>query len=342
MQPHELPLFLSAVPDPMLIVDGDGRVSGANPAALDVFGAWIIGHSYVAALRQPALLAQVDRVLNGADHGESQYGIHDPAGDTSYRVRITGRHPGAILHFSDISHIGAAEESRRDFVANVSHELRTPLTALMGFIETLQGAARDDPEARARFLKIMASEAERMNRLVADLLSLSQVESEQRLRPEESVDLREVLEAACAALKLKAEERDVTLRITGLEGQLPLSVDRDQLTQVFVNLIENAVKYGRAGQPVILHVTEATGQPRARGPMVQVDVIDRGEGIEAVHLPRLTERFYRVDSHRSREMGGTGLGLAIVKHILYRHRGQLKIRSIPGQGSTFSVLLPRQ
>jgi two-component system, OmpR family, phosphate regulon sensor histidine kinase PhoR len=341
MVPDPLATLLAAVPDPMLALDGDGRITQANPAALAMFGSWIIGRSHIAALRQPALLAQIDAVLNGKESAESRYSSHDPAGDTLSRVHITGQTPGAILHFSDISHIGEAEGLRRDFVANVSHELRTPLTALMGFIETLQGAARDDAEARARFLKIMQAEAARMNRLVADLLSLSQVESNQRQRPGETVDLRGVLEAACAGLKLTARENGATLTITGLDGPVPLPGDTDQLTQVFVNLIENALKYGGAGQPVTLHVSHHPGASRALGPMLQVDVIDQGDGIDAAHLPRLTERFYRVDEHRSRAMGGTGLGLAIVKHILNRHRGQLKIRSTPGQGSIFSVLLPK-
>ncbi len=341
MQPDALAQFLAAVPDPMLVVDGEGRIARANPAAQAMFGAWIIGRNHIAALRQPALLEQIDAVLQGKPWAESRYVSHDPAGDTLSRVRITAQSPGAILHFSDISHIGEAEERRRDFVANVSHELRTPLTALMGFIETLQGAARDDPEARARFLGIMQQEAARMNRLVADLLSLSQVESNERQRPRETVDLRPVLEAAFAALKPKADEYGAMLEITGLQGPVQLPGDGDQLTQVFVNLVENALKYGGAGQTVTLDITEIPGPSQSRGPVVCIDVIDRGEGIDLVHLPRLTERFYRVDGHRSRAMGGTGLGLAIVKHILNRHRGQLKIRSTPGQGSTFSVLLPK-
>ena len=341
MASDPLATILAAVPDPMLILDGEGRIAWANPAALALLGSWIIGRSHIAVLRQPALLAQIEAVLKGQESAESRYTSPDPSGDRLLRVRITGQPAGAILHFADISHIGEAQGLRRDFVANVSHELRTPLTALMGFIETLQGAARDDPEARARFLGTMQAEAARMNRLVADLLSLSQVESNQRQRPEEIVDLRAILETACAGLNLAARDHGTTLTITGLEGPLPLPGDADQLTQVFVNLIENAMKYGGAGRPVTLHVSQHNGGLRARGPMRRVDVIDQGDGIEAAHLPRLTERFYRVDEHRSRAMGGTGLGLAIVKHILNRHRGQLKIRSMPGQGSIFSVLLPK-
>ena len=340
MQPQELTLFLSAVPDPMLIVDGDGRVSGANPAALDVFGAWIIGHSYVAALRQPALLAQIDRVLNGADHGESQYGIHDPAGDTAYRVRITGRHPGAILHFSDISHIGAAEESRRDFVANVSHELRTPLTALIGFIETLQGPARDDPSARERFLNIMAAEAGRMNRLVGDLLSLSRVESEERVRPTGQVDVGALIVSVIGTLKPLADEGGIQVELEQPATPVSITGDHDQLSQVFTNLIENALKYGGSGGRVTVRISPSGHDPALRTTGVQIQVTDNGPGIDPIHLPRLTERFYRADSHRSREVGGTGLGLAIVKHIVNRHRGRLTVTSELGQGAVFTVILP--
>jgi len=340
--PDPLAQVLAAIPDPMLVVAGDGLISEANPAALSMFGDWIIGRSHVAALRQPALLAQIEAVLNGAGPADSRYSQQDATGERLYHVRITGQALGAILHFADISHIGAAAGLRRDFVANVSHELRTPLTALMGFIETLQGAARDDPQARARFLTIMQDEAQRMNRLVADLLSLSKVEAEERQRPGGSVDLRRVIEAACEALKPQAERLGARFEITGLLGPLPLPGDADQLTQVFLNLAENALKYGRPAQVVTLDISESSGPARAGTGGLRVDVIDQGAGIDAAHLPRLTERFYRIDSHRSREMGGTGLGLAIVKHILNRHRATLKISSIPGQGSTFSVLLPKE
>ena len=342
MDADPLSQLLAAIPDPMLVVGGDGAISQANPAALALFGTWIVGRSHVAALRQPSLLAEIGAVLNGADAAIGRYSRQEATGDRLFTVRITGQPPGAILHFADISHIDAAADLRRDFVANVSHELRTPLTALMGFIETLQGAARDDPAARARFLEIMQEEAQRMNRLVADLLSLSRVEAEERQRPADTVDLRRVLEAACEGLQPQAQGLGSRLEITGLQGPLLVPGDADQLTQVFLNLAENALKYGKAGQLVTLNVTETAGSARGGRPMLRVDVTDQGEGIEAAHLPRLTERFYRVDSHRSQAMGGTGLGLAIVKHILNRHRGQLKIRSVLGQGSTFSVFLPRR
>jgi two-component system phosphate regulon sensor histidine kinase PhoR len=247
---------------------------------------------------------------------------------------------GVLAAFEDITDMEQAGQMRRDFVANVSHELRTPLTALLGFIETLKGAAREDPVARARFLDIMEREAERMNRLVRDLLSLSRVEAEERVRPTERIDIVAHLGLAVAALRQVADQAGVTVELVGEAGPVVVLADPDQMTQVFQNLIENAVKYGGSGGIVTVRVTREERDISLRGPAVRIDVIDKGEGIDAIHLPRLTERFYRVDSHRSREQGGTGLGLAIVKHIVNRHRGRFRIDSEKGSGSTFSVILP--
>ena len=229
---------------------------------------------------------------------------------------------------------------RRDFVANVSHELRTPLTALMGFIETLSGPAKDDPEARARFLGIMSGEAERMNRLVGDLLSLSRVEAEERVRPTQAVNLTDVLQTALRNLNPLAVDNDVTLTPVFGTEPMPLRGDADQLLQVFTNLIENAIKYGGEGKNVEITAEIQQHDSALRGPSARITVTDQGPGIDPVHLPRLTERFYRADNHRSRTLGGTGLGHAIVKHILNRHRGRLKITSTPGEGASFCVILP--
>lgn len=230
---------------------------------------------------------------------------------------------------------------RRDFVANVSHELRSPLTVLSGFIETLQGSARDDAEARARFLAIMQQEAQRMNRLVGDLLSLSKVEANERIRPREQVAMGDVLRTTLAALRPQIEENGIAVDFDDRGGGATLLGDRDQLVQVFHNLIENAIKYGGAGGRVGLALRAHDRWPGFTGPVLAVAVSDNGEGIDPIHIPRLTERFYRIDSHRSRQMGGTGLGLAIVKHIVNRHRGRLGIESTRGQGTTFLVVLPR-
>jgi two-component system phosphate regulon sensor histidine kinase PhoR len=350
---------MNAVPEPMLHLAANGQVLSANAAARALLGNWIEGRSCATVLRQPALLNRVEAVQAGAPAGEARMQITDQTGETQYLVRITpmgerdARAGGyaLILHFTDITHLREAEEMRRDFVANVSHELRTPLTAVLGFIETLRGPAKDDTAARDRFLGIMEGEARRMNRLVSDLLSLSRVESQERQRPSGEVDLKAVLEGVIAAMKPTAEDQGSQLELV-LEPADPMLLmgsagdgyrlkgDRDQLMQVFLNLTENALKYGGAGRPVTLRLGWQEGSGNLKGPVLRAEVIDRGDGIDPLHLPRLTERFYRVDTHRSRAMGGTGLGLAIVKHIVNRHRGRLRIESVQGKGSTFSVLFP--
>ena len=228
---------------------------------------------------------------------------------------------------------------RADFVANASHELRTPLASLKGYVETLQGSAKDDADARERFLKIMAEQAERMSRLVDDLLSLSRVEMREYLPLSDEVELGVVLTEVAQTLEPLAKRAGVTLTLSRSDGEAIVRGDRDELLQVFQNLVQNAVKYGRSGGKVDIRMTRepaASGRPEG----FRVDVTDDGPGIAPQHLPRLTERFYRVNVAASREKGGTGLGLAIVKHILNRHRGALLIASKLGQGSTFSVSLP--
>jgi two-component system phosphate regulon sensor histidine kinase PhoR len=355
--------LIEAVPEPMLHLDAAGLIVASNAAARGVLGDWIRGRSYATVLRQPSILGRIESVQADGTAGEARFELADNAGSTQFRVRITalgapgdgaaGRPAGAgryplLLHFTDITHLREAEEMRRDFVANVSHELRTPLTAVLGFIETLRGAAKDDPAARDRFLSIMEDEARRMNRLVSDLLSLSRVESEERMRPSDLVDIGAVLKGTVAAMRPTAEltgnEILFSSRIAaegeGTEARGLIHGDRDQLMQVFLNLTENALKYGGPNRPVELSLMREDGSGSLKGKVIRVDVTDRGDGIDPQHVPRLTERFYRVDTHRSRAMGGTGLGLAIVKHIVNRHRGRLRITSQKGSGSTFSVLFP--
>ena len=347
MARNTLSAALNAVPDPMLFIGSGGMIELSNPAGEALFGVWIRGRSYVTALRQPALLGEIDLVLRGNRPSETRYIKSDQTGETQFRVMISpiaetdAGQAGVILHFTDITHLREAEEMRRDFVANVSHELRSPLTAVLGFVETLRGPARNDAEARDRFLEIMEQQALRMNRLVGDLLSLSRVEAEERVRPSDEVDLRDVISGVLTTLRPQAEDQGSALELVSEPGDYRIRGDRDQLTQVFTNLAENALKYGGKGRPVTVRMETGEGRGSMRGPVVRAEVIDRGDGIDPLHLPRLTERFYRIDSHRSREMGGTGLGLAIVKHIVNRHRGRLRISSDKGVGSTFTVVLPR-
>jgi two-component system phosphate regulon sensor histidine kinase PhoR len=243
----------------------------------------------------------------------------------------------AVVVLSDRTRERAVERMRADFVANVSHELRTPLTSLIGFIDTLRGPAADDPPAQQRFLGIMAEQAGRMNRLIDDLLSLSRIELIEHQPPSGTVGLNELVARLVAGFEPRLKERSVTLDLR-LPSNVPAVIgDADQLTQLLQNLLDNAVKYGREGGTVRLDVAAA---PSGR-PGVTVTVADQGAGIPREHLPRLTERFYRVDTSRSRAAGGTGLGLAIVKHIVNRHRGQLSIESEEGIGTTVSVWLPQ-
>ncbi|MGB8811945.1 MAG: ATP-binding protein [Paracoccaceae bacterium] len=336
--------LLAGIPLPAILINADEQVSAANPAALVLLGASAVGRHFLLSLRQPSVGDGITQALRHETPSVARYVLTGPTQDTTYRVTISPvpdrARINALCVFEDISELEQMGQMRRDFVANVSHELRTPLTALLGFIETLQGAARDDPTARTRFLGIMHREAERMNRLVRDLLQLSRVESEERVRPTERVDLRALVGAAIATLTPMATTSGVTIEKITDDGDFTIPAEPDQLTQVFHNLIENAVKYGLPGKRVTVRLSHVARDPGLRGPAVMIEVIDRGEGIDPVHLPRLTERFYRVDNHRSREKGGTGLGLAIVKHIVNRHRGRFRIDSTLGQGSVFSVVLP--
>lgn len=332
--------LVSALPLPVVVIAQDRRIVAANDQAQALFGPGLAGRHYVMALRQPVLQTGVEAVLTDNRPGQVRLvRARSTGGDEVFRVTLAplADPPGAVATFEDVTESEQVGQMRRDFVANVSHELRTPLTALSGFIETLRDAARDDPAARDRFLGIMAREAGRMNRLVQDLLNLSRVEAAERQRPTSRVDLQEVLATTLGSLRPLAEEADVRIEVSAMPGPVPLVADHDQVVQVLSNLIENAVKYGGSGGVVTIALVP---DRLPWGAAIRIDVIDRGEGIDPVHLPRLTERFYRVDGHRSREMGGTGLGLAIVKHIVNRHRGRMRIDSVPGKGSVFSVLLP--
>jgi two-component system phosphate regulon sensor histidine kinase PhoR len=242
-----------------------------------------------------------------------------------------------LLTFRDLTPLRRAEEMRADFVANASHELRTPLAALSGFIETLQGPAREDAKARERFLDIMQEQARRMARLIDDLLSLSRIELNAHRQPDTPIDLAPIVGQVVDSLQTLARDRAVMVNVEAA-GALRVLGDRDELVRVFENLVENALKYGASGKRVDIRLAPAKGLDGE--PEAQVSVRDYGPGIAPEHLPRLTERFYRVDVRESRALGGTGLGLALVKHILNRHRGRLSIESTLGAGATFIVHLP--
>ena len=334
--------LLSALPMPAIAIDGAERILAANSEACTLVGQGIEGRNFVTILRQPALVETIEATLRDSRPRVSRYLSNDGVQDTTFQVsvRVVASARVILLTFTDVTHVEQAGQMRRDFVANVSHELRTPLTALMGFIETLRGPARSDEAARDRFLDIMEGEAGRMNRLVGDLLSLSRVEGDERIRPREQTNLTDILRSVLRTLQPLAEEAGVVLEKDFEEAPVVITGDSDQLMQVFTNLVENAIKYGASGERVIVSMATSDRDPALRAPGVRVHVTDFGPGIDPVHLPRLTERFYRADSHRSRALGGTGLGLAIVKHIINRHRGRLRVESDLGSGAQFTVVLP--
>lgn len=333
---------LNGVPMPILWLEDVDRIVLANEAAQGLLGPNIEGRRVSDVLRHPDFHAALDDCLRKDQRLVVRMALTTITGSAMFDVQFTptGQARGSVVAFSDQTAIEQATAIRRDFVANVSHELRTPLTALVGFIETLRGAARDDEAARDRFLSIMEREAGRMIRLVSDLLSLSRVEAEEHRRPSDIVEMSSLLNTVLATQRDQARAAGVALELNIPEGNFNVLGDSDQLHQVFHNLVENGVKYGGSGGKLSVVVRRLEREPKLRGPAVVIEVQDQGEGIDPIHLPRLTERFYRVDSHRSREKGGTGLGLAIVKHIVNRHRGRLRIDSERGIGSKFSVILP--
>lgn len=328
---------LAGLPLPALMIGADERISGCNSAALVLLGAGLVGRHHAFVLRQPEVLQAISAALRSRVLAEARHVIPGPSHEVTHRVTAAPVGQSVLCTFEDLSDREQMDAMRRDFVANVSHELRTPLTSVLGFIETLRGPARDDAAVRDRFLATMQTEAERMVRLVRDLLQLSKVEAQERQRPTDRHDVARLIFSAAQSLRPMAEAAKVRLVLAGLDDPVEIFADPDQITQVATNLIENAIKYGGAGKEVQVTLTHESSP---RGPKVRFAVKDQGEGIESFHLPRLAERFYRVDGHRSREKGGTGLGLAIVKHIAHRHRGRLVIDSVVGQGSSFAVLLP--
>jgi two-component system phosphate regulon sensor histidine kinase PhoR len=336
-------VLLQAMPIAAVWVDASERIGALSPAALGLFGDTAIGRHYITVFRQPGLLDAIEQAFQKQETTSATYLTTEARRDITLQASCTPTQDGSgiLICFEDRTEMEEASQMRRDFVANVSHELRTPLTALLGFMETLRGAARDDAEARNRFLGIMEREANRMNRLVGDLLSLGRVEAEARIRPTEEVDFAAIITSVMGTLRPLAEENDITLKKDG-QGPMFLPGDADQLAQIVTNLLENAVKYSPASTSVTLTLSRTQHHPMLRGSAVVLEVADQGEGIDEIHLPRLTERFYRIDDHRSREVGGTGLGLAIVKHIVNRHRGRLRIESKKGQGSVFTVILPAE
>jgi two-component system, OmpR family, phosphate regulon sensor histidine kinase PhoR len=331
------------LPDPLVLLDSSGRVMFANTAMRGIIGVAPERKHISSLLRMPPILEAIRRTAASGESTSVEFSIPVPVQRhyQAYAARIGADPSVTILLLHDLTAMKRAEQMRADFVANASHELRTPLAALTGFIDTLKGHAKDDLPAREQFLGIMTVEAERMRRLIDDLLSLTRIEQNEHVPPSGEVSLESILREAVAALTPLAGADAMTLEISAAKN-LPQAVgERDELIQIFQNLIHNAIKYGRQGGHVWITLSQGF-IPGGRGAdlMLIVAVRDDGEGIPSDSVPRLTERFYRVDVKRSREKGGTGLGLAIVKHIVNRHQGKLVIESKAGVGSTFTVYLP--
>ena len=361
--------ILTTFPDPLLLINARREIVDANAAARELFGESLVRRDLSVAIRNPGILDAADGVLRGSEGAVIEFEVAAPVerqfsarvlalprakialedesvvelGEQDRDLEIFPVDPGlqdrerpvALIVLHDLTALKRTEQMRVDFVANASHELRTPLSALLGFIETLQGPAAEDYDAQKRFLAIMHEQAARMTRLVEDLLSLSRIEMNEHLVPTSHISIASILNNLIQSLELKAAARSITMELRlGGSGQEVVG-DSDELLQVFQNLIDNALKYGRPNSTV----TISTGPSSRIRSGLAISVSDQGDGIPRMHLPRLTERFYRVDTARSRRLGGTGLGLAIVKHIVNRHRGFLEIDSEIGVGSVFTVHL---
>ena len=332
---------IAALPDPLVLINERREVVRQNAAAQALLGDHVLRRDLAVALRQPGLLAAVDAVLAGGPGRLVEFDLGSPV-ERHLSARIdplpARTEDGVVLLVSlhDLTSVKRVEQMRADFVANASHELRTPLSTLVGFIETLHGPARDDEDARVKFLAIMQQQASRMARLVEDLLSLSRIEMNEHLPPTTPINVVTVLRHVGQTLELKAAARGMSIDYDIADDPAKVVGDADELAQLFQNLIDNAIKYGEARHGDH-HRRRAVGGAFATASRSRCAT--RARVLPATHLPRLTERFYRVDTARSREIGGTGLGLAIVKHIINRHRGQLEIDSEIGEGTVFTVHL---
>lgn len=344
MPPGAGQALLNRLPTPLLLISQSGRVIFANPAAREAMPRLQTGGHFAHLIRAPAFVEALSATLADGLERAVGFSLHDKS-ERFIEARaallapesVFGPEPLALVQIEDRTDARRTDQMRSDFIANASHELRTPLASIVGYIETLQNHARDDPVARERFLAIMAREAGRMQRLVDDLMSLGRIEMTEHLRPGELRSLEDIAAEGAAALMPAAKQAGVDLQVDLEPGGSPVLCVPDQLAQVFANLIDNAVKYGGSGGTV--RVGRAEPSP-AHPSRCGITISDTGPGIAREHIPRLTERFYRVSVTSSRNKGGTGLGLAIVKHILNRHEGRLEITSTPGKGSTFTVWLP--
>jgi two-component system phosphate regulon sensor histidine kinase PhoR len=335
-------LFADALPDPAIVLDRRSVVFHLNAAARQQFPAVIADAPLAFTLRAPSVLGAIETVRS--TNAPQTIELHQSVpNETWHRVTIAPLAPGdpvndgaLVITMHNLTEGKRLESLRSDFIANASHELRTPLTSLVGFIDTLLGPAANDKEARERFLGIMRGQAGRMAKLIEDLLSLSRIEMRQHVRPTAPVELGGLVREVAEGLNKLAADSGTRLVLAVPGEPIVVPGDRDELYEVVENLVENAIKYGGEGGDIELSLGPATSR---QGYCAAITVADHGPGVAAEHVPRLTERFYRVDAESSRKKKGTGLGLAIVKHIVTRHHGLLSIKSQPGEGTRVEVLL---
>lgn len=326
-------LWLNALPDGAMIVQANGKVVAANPMARDILQIDPTGLDATSIVRSPAFALTLNSVALDALPESIDIEFHGrPPRQVNAYISPLSDSGQILVVLRDLTREQAIEKMRSDFVANASHEMRTPLATIIGTIETLQGAAKNDAKARDMFLSTMLSQAHRMKRLIDDLLALSRIELNEHVRPVGKVAILSILKQAKANLARQAAEANLSVELSG-DPDILVAGDPDELLQVAQNLLENAIKYGAEGGRIELRCDR-------HGKNAIFSVRDFGKGIAEMHLPRLTERFYRVNTQESRQRGGTGLGLAIVKHIVLHHRGKLDVVSAPGHGSTFTVSIP--
>lgn len=342
---RSLKAMADALSYPAYLIGADGKLRYVNNAGDAAFGPAAIGEPVSYKFRNPVLARVIAEAIEKSERREAEYQDEVPQQRWFHMdIAPVPNARGArnteffLLSFLDLTQIKRADQMRSDFIANASHELRTPLASVRGFIETIKGPAADDPAAIEQFLTVMLEQAERMSRLIDDLLSLSRIEMKAHVPPQEEVDLVGVLGHVCDSLEPMALAQDITLNRQIDEPGLVIRGDHDELIQVFENLLENACKYGGDGKQIDVSARRLTAETADGDDGVQVEIRDYGAGIPEEHLPRLTERFYRVDIESSREKRGTGLGLAIVKHILMRHGTRLNVSSTMGEGAAFSVI----
>ena len=340
MSSTEQKSIIDAIPYPAILLDSNLTIECANEAACKLFDLSLNGLNIVRILRQPEVLACI-QLAKKSRKLELKQLVLNLITPRTYQISAAPYSNADKIIFTllDVSAEIDAENSRTTFVANVSHELRSPLTSLMGVVETLQGPARNDEKARDRFLSLMHDETQRMSRLVGDLLSLSKLEAKEHVQPSDDVNVLGILKRVQNSLEASDSAYMGRTQITADPDIPKILGDRDELTEVFQNLMENALKYSAPNTPIKIELRHQKATKPGKVDHILIKIDDQGEGIAAEHIPRLTERFYRVDKGRSREMGGPGLGLAITKHILNRHRGKLEIDSEPGAGTHVKVTL---